>query len=62
MEHKLVPEAISSMDETGVQRGVASASFKYAVSARPRSQTVAARQGQLSRTVTVCTLKLSGPR
>ncbi|KAK0524490.1 hypothetical protein OC835_005903 [Tilletia horrida] len=32
------------MDETGVQRGVASASFKFAVSAAPRRDTVGAKK------------------
>ncbi|KAE8231855.1 hypothetical protein CF326_g3120 [Tilletia indica] len=35
---------ILSMDETGVQHGVASRSFKYAVSSQPRDQTIAARE------------------
>ncbi|KAE8220214.1 hypothetical protein CF326_g8796, partial [Tilletia indica] len=60
-QYKFDAQAILSMDETGVQHGVASRSFKYAVSSQRRDQTAAARKdGSQELTTVIETIAADG--
>ncbi|KAE8184802.1 hypothetical protein CF335_g7914 [Tilletia laevis] len=60
-QYNFEPSSVLSMDETGVQHGVASRSFKYAVSSQPRGQTAAAKKdGSQELTTVIETIAADG--